>query len=153
MPDKATPRPRTRDLREGKPSSWCQASPWTTPSVATTTLTSTTVSGRNYLLITPQDAPRASAHTQHHDVAHPAPDETPAAHLAAASITLPVHAWRHRCGDGRAWRGDAAHSQAATATRCSRRRDEAVRGRYVQRHGGHVAPDRRTAGRALVRSA
>ena len=87
-----------------------------------------------------------------HHVAHPAPDEDPAARLAAASITLRVHARRRRCGSSRARQGDAAHSQAAAATGCPRRRDEAVRGRDVRRLGGHVAPVCRAAGRALVRS-
>ena len=93
-----------------------------------------------------------SLRRQSHHVAHPAPDEDPAARLAAASITLRVHARRRRCGSRRARQGDAAHSQAAAATGCPRRRDEAVRGRDVRRRGGHVAPVCRAAGRALVRS-
>ena len=93
-----------------------------------------------------------SLRRQSHHVAHPAPDEDPAARLAAASITLRVHARRRRCGSRRARQGDAAHGQAAAATGCPRRRDEAVRGRDVRRRGGHVAPVCRAAGRALVRS-
>ena len=150
-PTKATPRAHARDHQAWL---WCQGLAVNSRLTQSGPLLNTLglADQLNSLLITPQDAPRRTrSHSTNH-VAHPAPDETPAAHLAAASITLPVHAWRHRCGNSRAWRGDAAH-EAAAATRCPRRRDEAVRSRDVQRHGGHVASDRRTAGRALVRSA